>query len=137
MRIALLVSLSLASILACSPSVQNGVVEPNVVLRVDPATVSAGSPVELVLANDSQGTIGYNLCTSTLERRSDGDWARVPSDRVCTMELRTLPAGETVRYPYEIPASTAAGEYRFVASVELMEGGGHQSLTTGPFTVRR
>jgi hypothetical protein len=137
MRTALLVSLSFASLFACGPSVQNGAAEPNIELRVDPTTVRAGSQVELVLSNDSPATIGYNLCTSTLERRSDGGWVQAPSDRVCTMELRTLPAGETVRYPYDIPGSTAAGEYRFVASVELMEGGGRQSLTTGPFTIRR
>ena len=49
--------------------------------------------LELLLRNGSAQAIGYNLCASTLERRSGDGWQPVASQRVCTMELRLLGRG--------------------------------------------
>lgn len=129
----------LAAILlwACGPSVQNGGAGSDISLDISSAEVRAGATVELVLANETSGSIGYNLCTSALERRTAGGWEGVPTDRVCTMELRTLTAGESTRYPYELPMALDEGEYRFLATVELMDEGGRQSVWSDPFTVAR
>jgi hypothetical protein len=58
---------------SCGPSIQSGAGE-GVALRVEPGEVSAGDSVTLVLANGTAGAIGYNLCTSGLERQVDDDW---------------------------------------------------------------
>lgn len=122
-------------LLACGPSVQNGGAGSDISLDVVPTDVRAGATAELVLANETSGSIGYNLCTSALERRTAGGWEGVQTDRVCTMELRKLPAGEATRYPYELPTELDEGEYRLLATVELMDEGGRQSVWTDPFTL--
>jgi hypothetical protein len=103
---------------ACGPRVQGDAAGDTVTLRVEPATARSGSTVQLVLSNGSAGAVGYNLCSSGLERRTADVWQPVPSDRVCTMELRLLPPGEQVSYPIDLPPGLAAGEYRFVTNLE-------------------
>lgn len=122
---------------ACAPSVQNGGAGSDISLDVVPEEARAGATVELVLANETSGSIGYNLCTSSLERRTSGGWAGVQTDRVCTMELRTLAAGETARYPYDLPTDLPEGEFRFLTTVELMDEGGRQTVWSEPFVVMR
>jgi hypothetical protein len=135
MRSLIVLALSLSLLSGCSPPVQNGGASSDVELGVEPEVTEAGGTVELVLRNESSGEIGYNLCTSAIERRTDGGWAGVPSDRVCTMELRILSAGEITRYPYELPEGLAPGEYRFLANVEMMDAGGRRSVWSDPITI--
>lgn len=122
---------------ACAPSVQNGGAGSDISLEVVPDEARPGATMELVLTNETSGSIGYNLCTSSLERRTSGGWAGVQTDRVCTMELRTLPAGESTRYSYDLPTDMGEGEYRFLATVELMDEGGRQTVWSEPFAVVR
>jgi hypothetical protein len=112
-------------------------------LRVDENGYDPGDAVTLILANGSDQRIGYNLCTSGLERRTDGSWTPVRSqaDEVCTLELRTLPPGERANYETEIPSATGdgeplpAGRYRYVTDIERMEDNTREPVTTRPFTV--
>jgi hypothetical protein len=134
MRTAIL--LATAVLAACGPSLPSGDAAPGMRLDVAPDTVAAGDSVVLTLHNDSAGAIGYNLCTSGLERQSGNDWQSVPSDRICTMELRTLEPGADARYPMELPAGLLPGEYRFHTTVELMSTGSRSDVRTDPFNVR-
>lgn len=97
--------------------------------RTSPATIL------LTLRNDSGSTIGYNLCTTSMERRSGNSWNVVPSDGACTMELRTLGSGNSATYTREIPGGLPPGEYRFVTQVESPLGGGHERIVSNTITV--
>lgn len=110
-------------------------VTPAVELRVEPAIVQAGDTITLVLRNNSDTAVGYNLCTSALERQNAGAWQAVPSDRICTMELRSLASGQETRYPFELPASLGAGDYRVVTGVENMPSGERNGVASQTFRI--
>jgi hypothetical protein len=95
------------------------------------AVVSQPGSLELRLRNDSNRTLGYNLCTSNVERRNGQSWQAVASQRICTMELRTLPPGKEARYSLTLE-QLAPGEYRVTTRVEGLPG----KLTTDPFHLR-
>jgi hypothetical protein len=103
-------------------------------LDVEPASVVAGESVTLVLANGSPAPIGYNLCASRLERRSGEGWEGVRSDRVCTLEIRSLAAGEEARFAVDLPSDLATGPYRFSTSVER-DAVGPSTISSDPFQV--
>lgn len=71
----------------------------------------------LRLTNGSDSPIGYNLCASSLERQ-DETWTQMPSDIMCTMELRTLSSGATATFEREIREAITPGTYRFRTAVE-------------------
>jgi len=119
---------------ACGPLGSGS--SPDVRLSVQPTALPAGDSITLVLSNRSSGMLGYNLCTSELERRMGAEeWRAVPSDRVCTMELRTLAAGEDARYRLDLPSGLAPGEYRFLTAVERLEAGERGSVRSDVFRV--
>jgi len=124
MRITLAISLFLC---ACGPAMQGGGGD----IELTAAATAAGDSIELTLSNRSGESIGYNLCTAGLQQQTmDGTWEAVPTDRVCTMELRTLQSGSTTTYRTTLPPGTTAGDYRFLANVELMESGQRRSVTS-------
>lgn len=131
----LMMSVVALGLCACSRAAQVESAPAGVVLRVEPESPDAGERVSLVLENGSGGTVGYNLCTSALERERGGAWTPLPSDRVCTMELRTLQPGQSDRYPLELPAGMEAGRYRFSTGIERMDAGTRESVSTEPFEV--
>lgn len=102
-------------------------------LSVAPTRVAAGATMTLTLRNGSRGQIGYNLCTSAIETSAG---RTVPSDRVCTMELRTLEPGRSANYSYELPRRIAAGSYRFVTNVGPVDGGVRSVVRSNNFEVR-
>jgi hypothetical protein len=126
---------ALALLAGCNPAIRAGTPAAGVSLRVLPEEVAAGDSVTLLLSNGEPGGIGYNLCTSGLERRSESGWQPLASERICTMELRTLSPGEEVRYPMRLPAGLAAGEYRFHATVEGLDGGERMEVRSGSFRI--
>jgi hypothetical protein len=137
MRIVLLVVCLV--FLACRPTTRSdGPAEQPQEMRffVQPAEVGSGETVTLVLENRSAAAVGYNLCASSLERLAGEEWQSVPSDRMCTMELRTLPDGEDATYPMGLPPDLAPGEYRFRTTVERLEAGDRARLESAPFLVR-
>lgn len=106
----------------------------SVSLTASPARATAGSAMTLTLRNSSSQTIGYNLCTSGLLTSSG---TAVPSDRVCTMELRTLEPAASATYSWALPADLAAGRYRFTTGIEWMGSNRRGSVQSNPFEVAR
>lgn len=102
---------------ACGPSMQGG---GSGDIRLAAAATAAGDSIELTLTNRSAQEIGYNLCTTAIERRVGDDWQPVRTDRVCTMELRTLQPGAEATYRTTLPPGTTAGDYRFHTTVHLL-----------------
>lgn len=108
----------------------------DVALTVTPESAEPGDTVTLVLRNDSQDELGYNLCTSELSRQTGDDaWDPVPSDRACTMELRSLSPRQRATFRIDLPADLAPGTYRFETSVERMARNARETVATEPFTV--
>ena len=104
-----------------------------VTLSAVPARVGNGGTVTLRLINGSNQTVGYNLCTSALETASG---AAVQTDRICTMELRTLQPGRSANYSYELPGSLPDGRYRFSTGAERMPTGGRTVVRSNTIEVR-
>jgi hypothetical protein len=105
---------------------------PEGALTTDRALYGPGSDVRLNLRNIFGEQIGYNLCTSQLERESAGQWINVREDRICTMELRTLRAGETAAYTLQLPGSLSSGTYRYLARIDMIgeSGAENDSMST-------
>jgi hypothetical protein len=102
-------------------------------LSVAPASTTEGATVTLTLSNGSKEQVGYNLCTSNLET-SGG--VRVPTSRVCTMELRTLEPGRNADYRYGLPVNMVAGSYRVVTQVQRMNSRRLSTIRSNSFEVR-
>lgn len=90
----------------------------------------------LALENGSADRVGYNLCVSTLERRSGERWEQVVPPPICTMDLRTLAPGERATFPRKIDESLPPGDYRFVTKVEWPVGGSMKTLMSNTMTIR-
>lgn len=120
---------------ACSPSLRSAAAESDVVLDVEPSAVTPGDSIRLLLRNETAGPIGYNLCTSSLQRRDGDAWRPVPSDRVCTMELRTLAPAEQTGYSLELPGELLPGEYRYTTTVERLDPGIRMGVQSDSFRI--
>ncbi|HEU4522186.1 MAG TPA: hypothetical protein VFT12_09300 [Thermoanaerobaculia bacterium] len=94
--------------------------------------VATGS-IRLALDNGSSQPIGYNLCHSSLQRRTGSEWTSVPGDEICTMEIRTLNPGHDATFEKRLPAGLAAGEYRYVTNVESPLGTPQSAVATAAF----
>jgi hypothetical protein len=127
---------SIALLCACGSSVRPANAGPAVHLNVEPSSVSAGDSVVLTLRNELADAIGCNLCTSELQRRDGDEWHAVPSDRVCTMELRTLAPETEDRYALELPGKLAPGAYRYSAAVHIPSTAMASNVQSDPFQVR-
>lgn len=103
--------------------------------RLSAERVSSGV-IRLALDNGAFQAIGYNLCTSQLERRSASGWTAVPTNEVCTMQLMTLNPGRDATFEKRLPAGLAPGDYHYVTRVENPLGGSQQIVATEPFSVR-
>lgn len=134
MRTALLIAAVLLG--ACTQSATPGSQSAEIALDVAPDTVAAQDSVTLTLSNGSAAAIGYNLCTSGLERQSGGAWQAVAEDRVCTMELRTLEPGAQARFSLRLPPGVEAGDYRYHTTVEMLDTGTRRDLRSGTLRVR-
>ena len=119
----------------CGPTMQSEGSAPGVTLSADRATARAGEGIELILSNNGAEPVGYNLCSSGMEMRAGETWQPVQVDRMCTMELRILEAGQSARYPLDIPSTAQAGEYRFVTGVTGMNSDSTSTLATGAVRV--
>lgn len=131
MRVAILLVVGISC--ACGPSLQPGAGE--VTLAVEPANPSPGDSVSITLRNGSGAALHYNLCASGLERQTNGGWETVPSERVCTMELRTLEPSADASFALELPNDLQPGGYRFRTSVEILDSGERNDVTSDPFRV--
>ena len=87
----------------------------------DKVTYKAGDIVVLQLENKSNENIGYNLCSAQLEQQKVTNWEIVPSDRMCTAVVYTLEPGKSTTYEIKLDDNMAAGEFRFIAEIHLLE----------------
>jgi hypothetical protein len=108
--------------------------DPGLSLAIAPAVASAGQTVTLSLSNQTAWPVGYNLCTSLLERESGGSWEPVREDRICTMELRMLAPGGEARDQIELAPTLEPGMYRFSTNFE--DRGAIDQVSSPPFQVR-
>lgn len=92
----------------------------------------AGQKVMLTLRNGTAAPVGYNLCSSTLQRRWES-WEAVKTDEVCTMEIRTLEPGGSATFEKTLPSDPRSGEYRYVTNVGVENKG--VMVESNPFRV--
>jgi hypothetical protein len=108
---------------ATSPSTSAG----QVTLKAD---MQGAGRVLLRLTNGSRDAVGYNLCSSSLQRRSGSTWQTQPTGEMCTMELRTLQPGASATFEKTLPTDIAPGDYRYVTRVE-----GAAEVASNVFTI--
>ena len=119
---------------------------PALILLISGCTMSAVAPdsvtlraartdrtVKLTLSNESDGPIGYNLCTSALQRRTAGKWNGVETGDICTMEIRTLQKGGIATFDKTLPEDTMSGDYRYTTNVD--SNGKPVVVASDPFKV--
>ena len=90
--------------------------------------------MRLTLDNGENHQIGYNLCSSVLERRDGSAWTPVPTNEVCTMVLLTLNPGRDATFEKRLPPDLPAGEYRYRTRIESPLGTPLPPISTAPFT---
>jgi hypothetical protein len=118
---------------ACSPSMQTGDPASDVRLTVEPMPAAAGDSVVLTLHFGTAGQVGYNLCTSSVERQTAAGWEAIPSDVVCTMELRVLEGGQEATWRTAVASGLSPGEYRYTTGIEAMPAGERHVIASSSF----
>lgn len=95
-----------------------------------------GSEVQLQLENQTEQTIGYNLCFSELQQQTGGEWQLVEgSEEVCTAIQNGLEPGDQATYTKTLPADLPAGTYRYETDVTYRDTEEREPLATEPFSV--
>ena len=107
-----------------------------VVFRAERNEYRVGESAKIVLRNQTDATIGYNLCTSSRDLRSGGEWKRYAPLRVCTAAFYNLAPGAETVLDEPLTAEWQPGEYRMVTTVNLPARGTHGEVFTPTFTVR-
>ena len=107
------------------------------VLSTDREAYEAPATAVVRLKNPHPFALGYNLCTSVLERQIGDSWrtSELGNDRVCTMELRILKPGETATFSAELDGRLPAGSYRYRTSVERMGEGTSEQVASNTFRI--
>lgn len=85
------------------------------------AAARTGDRVMLTLHNGSAAPVGYNLCSSGLQRATGGSWEAIETGDVCTMEIRTLDPGASATFEKTLPAGLPSGEYRYATNIDAGE----------------
>lgn len=106
----------------------------NSIVRLTAERTKPGT-ILLTLHNDSANTVGYNLCTSALQRRSGSEWTAVPTGEMCTMQILDLPPGGKATFEKSLPSGLGRGEYRYVTSVEKQPEAAQVVIASDAFTV--
>lgn len=104
--------------------------EINVTFAPESITYDTDDDVELVLRNGTDRMVFYNLCFSTLQRRTNETWSDADhSGFVCTAELRGLPPGETVQFSYSLShfeETPEPGTYRLETDIFVQNDSGEE-----------
>lgn len=95
----------------------------------------AGEEVTASLENRSGAAIAHNLCFTTIEHRSDGEWRNVASFGAgrCQLIWVSLPAGAVATSRAAVPTNLPAGPYRLRTPVELQAD--REEVITAEFAV--
>jgi hypothetical protein len=106
-------------------------------IRTDRQEYPAGSAITVRLVNTTARSVGYNLCTSQLERNDEEvGWTRVrQAEEACTQELRTLRPRQSTVFTFKIAPHIKPGEYRVASDVRDLQAGTAVTLVSAPFKV--
>jgi len=123
-------------------------------LTVDRDTYHPGDTTRVVLSNQTDTPVLYNLCFSALERSAGDGWSYVigplpPTDAetgrsvACQAIAKTLAPDRTARLHFLLPDTLAEGTYRITTDVEgaadedasSQESDRQRMLATEPFIV--
>lgn len=131
--------LGAAVLAACSLPLEADPQPEGVRIAVDRTVYAPGDTVAARLVNDSEATLGYNLCFSTLERQQGGEWIVADEPLMaCTADLKALRPGESVAHRRGLPAALEGGRYRLRTHVEFpLTGGERAAVRSATFTVAR
>ncbi len=131
--------LGAAALAACSLPLDADPHPEGVRIAVDRAAYAPGDTVAARLVNDSEATLGYNLCFSTLERQQGAEWIAADEPlMICTADLKALQPGESVAHRRELPAWLESGRYRLRTHVTYpLTGGDRAAVRSAAFTVAR
>lgn len=122
-----------AAVDGCGTVTGDPVGDPAVALTLSPSRPVPGDSATLTLRNRTTEDIGYNLCTSGLQRRDGTAWIPVPEDRVCTLELRSLRPGDEDSFTLAVPDTISGEAYRYVTNIEHLVAGRSDSASTEEF----
>ena len=106
-----------------------------VVFRAERSEYRRGETAKIVLRNETDGTIGYNLCVSARELRSGSEWKRYDPLRVCTAAFFNLAPGAETVLDEPITYEWQPGEYRMVTTINMPARNAHGEVFTPSFTV--
>lgn len=145
MRVPWLQRVCLMVVLAACSSQPPGPLAPSqtptgVTFKVDRDEYSASDTVTLTLANDTEASVGFNLCAAVLEREDgDGGWAEVSryEEEGCTLVENLLPPGLASEEKQPVQPWMKSGLYRFRDRVGLRDGRGNVEVISNEFRIRR
>jgi hypothetical protein len=137
-------------VFSASPDASDGMAT----LTVEGDAYHQGDTTRIILSNQTDHPVIYNLCFSGLERSVDDGWSYVigptppidgETDRsaVCQAIARTLAPDRTARLQFPLPDTLSEGTYRITTDVEVTADGenlsrendGRRTLATEPFIV--
>lgn len=103
---------------------------------------TADDSIELLLSNETDSVLLYNLCFAALERRQGGSWHEVDRsrpDHVCTADLASLEPTESVTVNQDVEPWMDVGVYRFRTVVEISQEGPNEQaiLISSEFRIMR
>lgn len=98
------------------------------------SSILPGEDIGLRLVNQTEMSLRYNLCRSTVQRRSEGDWVSVNLNRACPDVRFRLAPTETAAFDLPTPMSLPPGTYRVLTPVSY-EDREMQTLRTAEFQV--
>jgi len=105
-------------------------------LRTDRSEYDPGEAATLELSNNSDGSVGYNLCFSQLERFSSTGWTLAQGTRTGCLGIQlSLEPGERATGQWLLSADLRAGMYRISTHIEESDGDAKR-VSSEPFTVR-
>ena len=118
-----------------SPYYSDWDVDPRIATLTVFNTTTSAQQVRLTLHNGSAASIGYNLCTAVLEHETGTTWSQVRTGEMCTMEIRSLPAGQSTTFDKTLPADLQRGNYRYLTNGESPAGTPQAGIASNAFAV--
>jgi hypothetical protein len=93
----------------------------DVILKTDSSTYQDSNRIVLLLRNESETDVGYNLCLSDLEILRENDWidARIPGHE-CDLYMDVVPPSGESGYDFEFQEPLPPGEYRMCTDYRRM-----------------
>jgi hypothetical protein len=116
---------------------------PDVEFAVLATAFAPGDTVFAELRNAGAEGVGFNLCFTDLERRTDSRWRLaeeffgLPANGACLANVAVLAPGTTGRSRYAIRRDLPAGKYRLRTTLVSLDSSGDRTVRTQAFTVGR